>query len=75
MTSFPSRGARLHLREADGSATWRSTSQTATRSCALSPRSSPTGRPLDLLVNNAGVQYSHCVSDFFDEDRRAAIRT
>jgi short-subunit dehydrogenase len=34
-----------------------------------------TGRPVDLLVNNAGVQYSHCVSDFFDEDRSAAIRT
>ncbi len=33
------------------------------------------GRPVDLLVNNAGVQYSHCVTDLLDEDRSAALRT
>lgn len=32
-------------------------------------------RPVDLLVNNAGVQYSHSVTDPFDEDTRAALRT
>jgi uncharacterized oxidoreductase len=33
------------------------------------------GRPVDLLVNNAGVQYSHCVTDPFEEDKSAALRT
>jgi short-subunit dehydrogenase len=33
------------------------------------------GRPLDMLVNNAGVQYSHSVTDPFDEDSCAAVRT
>jgi short-subunit dehydrogenase len=32
-------------------------------------------RPVDLLVNNAGVQYSHSLTDPFDEDSRAALRT
>lgn len=32
-------------------------------------------RPVDLLVNNAGVQYSQSVTDPFDEGSRAALRT
>lgn len=33
------------------------------------------GRPVDVLVNNAGVQYSHCIADPFDEASGESLRT
>jgi short-subunit dehydrogenase len=33
------------------------------------------GGTVDLVVNNAGVQFSHCVADPFKEDSSAALRT